>query len=72
VECSIRELLGPSDVKATMIYNRTAQSITIIEERLSAGIWKSDCLFMAHGCVAGIVQILQELDEELTCRFVSE
>jgi len=25
-----------------------------------------------YGCVAGIVQILQELDEELTCRFVSE
>ena len=31
-----------------MIYNRTAQSITIIEERLSAGIWKSDGLLMAR------------------------
>jgi hypothetical protein len=40
--------LGPSDVKATMINNRTAQSITTIEERLSAGIWKSDCLLMAQ------------------------
>ena len=52
-------LWGPSDVKATMIYNRTVQSITLIETSLSAGIWKCDCLLMALNVSAGTARFRQ-------------
>jgi hypothetical protein len=44
-----------------MIYNRTVQSITLIETSLSAGIWKCDCI-AALALVASNIRLLTKAE----------